>query len=299
MGTSQSSKGPSGGVPMVPPWVPDAVPPAAPPADDSAAPPAGSQNNQPDATPPASAAAPASTNAAPIPASAVPPIAPAARFRGARRSLGSFARSGDAGEMRRGLGHYVRGGYGGAGTAARRFGGTTSTAGALYGALSSVAGGQAAAPGSTLDPVLLSGRSARQVIDVIVEAVRPADGTQDAEASRAAIRDALSELLTKFAEADPLNLDPEQREFVIERFVAIDVYRRFVLDLGKTIQDKAPSAATGLSRLKQVRDYVKETIAASFRKLREAGQRISASRVKEIVQAAVRDTLEVFEGYAE
>jgi hypothetical protein len=292
VGTSQSSKGPPGGVPMVPPWVPDAAPPPAPPAPDS-------QNNQPGATGPAPAAAPALTNAVPVTASAVSPIAPAARFRGARRSMGSFARSGDARDMRRGLGHYVRGGYGGAGTAARRFGGTVSTAGGLYGALSSVATGQAASPGSALDPVLLSGRSARQVIDVIVEAVRPADGTQDAEANRSAIRDALSELLTKFEEADPLNLNPEQREFVIERFVAIDVYRRFVLDLGKTIQDKAPSAATGLSRLKQVKEYVKETIAASFRKLREAGQRISTGRVKEIVLAALRDTLEVFEGYAE
>jgi hypothetical protein len=297
MGTSQSSKGPPGGVPMVPPWVPDAVPAAAPPADSASAPPADTQGDQPDTAPPAPAAAPAATNPAAAPA--VSPIAPAARFRGARRSLGTFARSGDAADMHRGLGHYVRGGYGGARTATSRFGWTATTAGGLYSALSSAAAGQAAAPGSALDPVLLSGRSARQVIDVVVEAVRPADGTQDAEANRAAIRDSLSELLTKFADADLLNLNPEQREFVIERFVAIDVYRRFALDLGKTIQDKAPSAATGLSRLKQIKDYVKETIAASFRKLREAGQRISAGRVKDIVRAALRDALEVFEGYAE
>jgi hypothetical protein len=296
MGTSQSSKGPTGGVPMVPPW----VPPAAPRVDDAGTQPADTQNAPPDAgsqepAPPAPVADSPSTPAPSIAAA----MAPAARFKGARLSLGSFARSGDAADMRRGVGRYIRTGYGGASTATKRFGGTTSTAGTLYGALSSIAAGQAAAPGSALDPVLLGGRSARQVIDAIVEAVRPADGTQDAEASRAAIRDALSELLTKFKEADPLNLNPEQREFVIERFVAIDVYRRFVLDLGKTIQDKAPSAATGLSRLKQVKDYVKETIAASFRKLREAGQRISIGGVKEIVQAALRDTMQVFEGYAE
>jgi len=295
MGTSQSSKGPPGGVPMVPPWVPD-VPPAAPPPEETA--PDDQQGSPPDTGPPP-VEEPAPANDAPVPASAPAiPIAPAARFLGARRSLGSFARSGDGAAMRRGLGHYVRGGYGGAGVAVRRFGGTASTAGNLYGALSSVASGQAAAPGSALDPVLLSGRSAREVIDVVVEAVRPADGTQDAEASRAAISDALSDLLTKFADADLLSLNGEQREFVIERFVAIDVYRRFALDLGKTIQDKAPSAATGLSRLKQVRDYIKETVAASFRKLRDAGRRLSAGRVKDIVGAALRDALEVFEGYA-
>lgn len=296
MGTSQSSKGSPGGVPIVPPWVPD-PPLTVPPPDAETAPPSeAGQETEPAAA--EANVAPMLAATAPPPAGLPPvPIAPAARFGGARRSLGSFARTGDPGDMRRGVGRYVRSGYGGAQTAARRFGGTVSTADALYGALAGVAGGPA--PGNTLDPVLLAGRSARQVMDVIVEAVRPADGTQDAEASRASIRDALSELLTKFAEADPLNLSAEQREFVIERFVAIDVYRRFVLDLGKHIQDKASSAASGLARLKQVKDYIKECIAAAFRKLRDSGQRLSASRVNQIVRSALVETMQVFEGYAE
>ncbi len=223
-------------------------------------------------------------------------IAPAARFRGARLSLGSFARSGDTSEMRRGIGRYVRNGYGGGGTATRRFGSTTTTAGRLHDAVS---GGAAPAPDGALDRSVLAGRSVREVVDAIVEAVRPTDGTQDAEASRASIRDAMSELLTKFVDADPLNLDVDQREFVIERFVAADVYRRLVLDVGRTIQDKAPSATTGLARLKQIREYVRETIAASFRKLREAGRRISTGRVSAIVRDAVRETMSVFEAYAE
>jgi hypothetical protein len=292
MGTSQSSKGPGGGVPMVPPWVPDAAPVPAPPTDKHPAEVAPNGATEQ----PAPATAPAATpDAAPAPV----PMAPAGRFTGARRSLGSFARSGDGADMRRGVGRYVRGGYGGAGGAVRRFGGTAATARVLHGALSATASGQALAPGSPLDPVLLQGRSAREVIDVIVESVRPVDGTQDAEASRASIRDALSELLTKFEQADPLNLNDEQREFVIERFVGMDVYRRFALDLGKTIQDKAPSAATGLARLKQVKDYVKETVAAAFRKLRDAGQRLTGGRVAQVVRAALRETMDVFEGYAE
>ena len=173
------------------------------------------------------------------------PIAPTGRFLGARLNFGKFAGGGgDRRHMQRGLRDYVRKGYGGRATAVRRFGGTASTAGTLYGALSSVAGGQAAAPGSPLDPALLAGRSAREVMDAIVEAVRPADGTQDAEASRAAIKDALSELLTMFPEADLLNLTEDQRETAIERFVAIDVYRRAILDIGKAIQAKAPNCGS-------------------------------------------------------
>ncbi|MBN8958644.1 MAG: hypothetical protein J0H17_19070 [Rhizobiales bacterium] len=282
MGTSQSSGGPGSGVPMVPSWTPDA--PASEQAEDDAG------TDAPDD------AEPTAPQAAPPPP---PSVAPPARFLGVRRALGDFARSGDGRDMRRGLGHYVRTGYGGSATATRRFGGTAATAGALGGALARVAAGEPAAPRSPLDPALLAGRNAQEVMDAVVEAVRPVDGTQDAEAERAAIRDALSELLTRFPEADLLNLDPEQRAFAIERFTAIDVFRRFELDVGKTIVEKAPSAVTALSRLKEVREYVKQNVAAAFRKLRDAGRSLTSGRISKVVQDALRETFEVFEGYAE
>jgi hypothetical protein len=136
-------------------------------------------------------------------------------------------------------------------------------------------------------------------MDAVVEAVRPADGTQDAEAGRAAIKDALSELLTIFPDLDLLNLSEDQRGFAIERFVAVDVYRRFQLDLGKTIQDKALTATVGLARLKEVKNYVKETVVAAFRKLRAAGSRVTTGRVNDVVRAALSETFQVFEGYAQ
>jgi len=136
-------------------------------------------------------------------------------------------------------------------------------------------------------------------MDAVVEAVRPVDGTLDAEASRAAIHDALAEVLTRYPDADLLNLDPEQRTFAVERYTAIDVFRRFELDVGKTIYEKAPSAVMALSRLKQVRDYVKETVAASFRTLRDAGNAITAGRVQQVVREAIRETFQVFEGFVE
>ncbi|WP_137390415.1 Qat anti-phage system associated protein QatB [Rhodoligotrophos defluvii] len=285
MGTSQSSGGPGGGVPMVPSWTPD------PPAGGSPE----SESGGGKAPDEPAAPAPEAPPRAPVPA----PLAPPARFLGARRALGDYARSGDSRELRRGLGHYVRTGYGGSATATRRFGGTATTAGALGGALASVAAGQPAAPGSPLDPVLLAGRTAQEVMDAVVEVVRPVDGTQDAEAERASIRDALSELLTRFPDADLLNLDPDQRAFAIERFTAIDVFRRFELDLGKTIIEKAPSAATALARLREARDFIKQSVAASFRKLRGAGRTLTSGRIGQVVGDALKETFEIFEGYAE
>jgi hypothetical protein len=136
-------------------------------------------------------------------------------------------------------------------------------------------------------------------MNAVVEAVRPIDGTQDAEAARAAIRDALSELLTRFPDADILNLSAEQRTLVIECYAALDVFRRFDLDLGRTIHENAPRAATALARLKEVRDYVKEVVAASFRRLRDSGRAITSATVSDVVRAALRETFQVFQDFAE
>jgi hypothetical protein len=287
MGTSASSKGPGGGVPMVPPWVPPAPPPpaGAAPGEAPAAQPDGGA--QPDAS-----ATPNSQE----PARAQPrPTAPAGRFRSARTSLGKFAGGGGGVHMRRGLRDYVRKGYGGKATAVQRFASTARTAEALYAALSNVVDNQTG--GNTLDRTLLGGRSAREIMDAVIEAVRPADGTQDAEANRASAKDALSELLTAFPNADLLELTEEQRDAAIERFVWNDVFRRVMLDVGKAIQDKATSAAAGLSRLREVKDYVRQTVAASFRKLANAGHRMTTGRVGQIVRAAIEDTFQVFESY--
>ncbi|MCX7318198.1 MAG: hypothetical protein NT113_01395 [Hyphomicrobiales bacterium] len=221
------------------------------------------------------------------------------RFRGTRRSLGDYARSGNRDDLKRALGHYVRSGYGGSATAAARLGGTASTAQSLGSALANVANGQPANVGSPLDPALLTGRSAQEVMDAVVEAVRPTDGTQDAEAARAAIRDALSELLTQYPEADLLNLDSDQRDLVIERYTAIDVFRRFELDVGVAINEKSPTATVALARLKDARDYVKEIVGAEFRKLRDAGKRSTVDRINHVVREAVKETCIVFEGYGE
>ncbi|MCU1294174.1 MAG: hypothetical protein JWP08_3024, partial [Bryobacterales bacterium] len=273
MGTSQSSEGPGSNVPMVPAWVPEPSPTDEPevPGDDD------------------------------VLASQIAPVAvaPAARFGGARTLLGAFAQGGDRADLRRGLGHYVRTGYGGAATATRRMAGTAATASTLYGALSNLAAGRAVQPGSPADPNLLRERPAADVMDAVVEAVRPIDGTQDAEAARAAIREALADLLTQFPEANLLMLTLDQCAIVVERYTAVDIFRRFQLDVGKAIMDRAPSASAALSRVREAREYIRELVAASFRKLRDAGNIISAGNVTRVVTSALRDTFDVFSAYAE
>lgn len=285
MGTSQSSSGSPSGAPMVPPWVPDPVVPAnSDQGDDDG----DDQNITDDA---------GSENEQLRPPPGPVPVAPTGRFGPARRALGRFARSGSTDDMRRGVGHYVSKGLGGSGTATRRFGGTARTAGSLYGALSAASAGQPAVPGSPFDPALLQGRSADEVMDALVEAVRPVDGTQDAEASRYAINDALSDVLSRHPNADLLNLDEEQRLFAIERYIALDVFNRFALDVGKHLQDNAPGVNAELARLREVKSYIRETIAAAFRETRAAAQALDTKRITGIARRALQETFEVFEGY--
>lgn len=280
MGTSKSSSGSPSGVPMVPPWVPavatpiDATP--AKPGPEGQAPPH----------------APAESG------EASPEVAPPGRFRPARGSIGRFARGGDGRDMRRALGHYVRTGLGGTRTGSRRLAGTAHTAGALYSALSQLAAGQSPT-GTPLDRDLLAGKSARGVIAAVVEAIRPVDGTLDTEASRNAVSLALSDLLTKFPEADLLNLSEIERAFAIESFVARDVYNRFHLDLGQSILRMAPSATVAAARSKEVLDYMRQTVSAAFRNLASRGETLAASRIAQLVQTVVRDALIVFEEYVQ
>ena len=124
---------------------------------------------------------------------------------------------------------------------------------ALYDALSSSRAADEAEPGSGWNLSDLDGRSADEIMDAVAEAVRPTDGTLDAEAGREAIRDALSDLLGRFPDADLLRLSEDQRVFAVERYVAFDVYNLFRLDVGKTIHDKALNATEALSRLREVK----------------------------------------------
>jgi hypothetical protein len=287
---------------MVPPWVPDV--PSETPSDSTAeAPPDEELASAPRPIDVLDLAGAAGESEANTPVA--PPIndknrlAPTGRFSAARMNLRSFARNSDRQAMRRGMRYYVSRGYDGSSTATHRMGGTIRNSETLFSAVSGIPGNPLQAPGALLDPAMLAGRSADDIMDAVTDAVRPVDGTQDSESSRAAIRDALSDTLEKYPDADLLNLTDQQKEHAVEVFVAADIYGRFNLDLGTHVIENAPSASAGLSRLKEIRDYIRETVAEAFRNLKSKGQSLSKSRVAAVVRDAIHETFEVFEGYTQ
>lgn len=272
MGTSKSSDGPGAGVALVPPW---AAPDAAADPDQPTVEP----TEQPQSTERPEVGDPS-------------PLAPPGRFRDARRQLGSFARTGDTDALRRGLGHYVRSGYGGSATFSRRLATVGGTSGRLYNVFAT---GRLPNGTALADVILVASGQADVVLDAVVNSLQESNGTQDAEATRKATRTALSDLLQRYPNADLLTLDADQRLFVVERYTAEEIFLRVRLDLHDAIALHAADASTMLSRLRQIRSYVQQAVAAQFRAL--GTPPATASQVRSVVSQVIKTTLTVFEEF--
>lgn len=291
MGTSISSKGPGGNVPLVPPWVPqvqplldiptNAIPEPQPDPQDS--PPPNQDNTQ-------------LGQSIPI---LSPPIqmAPKRRFAGARNSLRLFAQTGDQQYLKNGLRHYTRTGLGGARNATLRMGGTARTAGTLFNALNAFRTQSVDATDFGLDPNTLRGQSAREIGARIIEAIRPKDGTLDAVANRESINNAFKDLMNQHADADLLALTPEQIESVIERYLAYDICRRVEMDIGGAVHKAASGAAEGVRRMEEMKTYIREKVFACFRSLRARGHQLTRALAASFASQVIKDTFTVFEEY--
>jgi hypothetical protein len=301
MGTSASSPGPGSNVPLVPRWVPAVPPPPVPPPVPPAMPP-------PNVPLPQLPANPQNPNRIPTPAVPLPlplppgaplqvQLAPPRRFLGTRALLGRFAGSGSRADLRKGLGRYVRDGLAGSAAGARRMGTTARTASALYNTLSALQAGQATRADLGVDPATLTGRTAKEIMDVVVEAIRPNDGTQDAEANRQSIAIATADLLAQFPNADLTALSSDQIELLVERYVAHDLCQRVELDVGSQIEKKAPDAATAVRRLEEMKDFVAAEVHSVLQARRDRGERLQRDRVGALITATMQEIFRVFEEY--
>lgn len=280
MGTSQSSKGAVGNVPLVPPWADDGNEEKKPNQPDDG------NSGDNDATP----SNPTNTNV---------PLAQAGRFKAARTNINSFAKHGDKEKLKKGIGHYIKTGYGGSKTATKRLSRTVNTAGVLFDFLSSISTGQTSSgqPVQNIDIQALKGKDENEITDAIINAVRPIDGDLDSEASQNSIKGAFSELLEKEEEADLLNLTDDQRLFIVEKFITNDIFARFELDLGKNILENAPTNVAA-SRLKEAKDYIREAVSAKFRE-KITKDIVTPSSIRNLIKAVLIEAFEIFESYAQ
>nr|VFJ43297.1 MAG: hypothetical protein BECKFM1743A_GA0114220_1000715 [Candidatus Kentron sp. FM]VFJ43949.1 MAG: hypothetical protein BECKFM1743C_GA0114222_100076 [Candidatus Kentron sp. FM]VFK06034.1 MAG: hypothetical protein BECKFM1743B_GA0114221_1000915 [Candidatus Kentron sp. FM] len=292
MGTSVSSTGPKSGVPLVPPWVPNI---GAEPDGGSTEPGAGGEHGE--SSPANQGTAGNENKQSPDKTQPPPVLAKPGRFGGARKNLGDYAKSGDSRQLKRGLRHYSKSGLGGSRQAAARMGRTARNAGALYGALHAL-GGRGEAPSDLkIDLDSLSGRSAREVRDRLAEAISPNDGSQDSDANRESISQALTELLSANPDVDLEALDDEQIASVVESYICNDIIHRVELDVGNSIFDKAPNPTTAQQRLDEMHSYVRQCVAAAFEDKGGLKRNLSQRDVARTTRDIIQQTFEVFEEY--
>lgn len=297
MGTSASSRGPGSGpdIPIVPPWVenPPAQQPAPQPTLPMPAP--GQAPTVPSPQTPPSPTSPNPQTPQPPELQPKPEASAPGRWRGVRTSLGKFGGGGDdrGKHLRRGLGHYSRSGMGGSGNAARRMAGSARTASVLHSALTALANGEPFPTELGIDPQALVGLSPSEFADALVDAIRPIDGTQDAEATRDSVARALSDILDQ--NADITNLTPEQVDQVTASTLGYDVALRIELDVGKSIIAKAPTKGEGLERLQEMKDYLREVIAAEYKLERASVGIVGRAAIDRISRNAIQQAFEVFE----
>lgn len=281
MGTSASSSGPGGGVPLVPPWVDDV-------GNDLSPAPDGDNDETQDQGEPSD---PQEQTAAPQPA-----VAPRARFRAARMNLGSFSRDGSTDALKRGLGHYSRTGLGGARHATNRMARTARNSGILYGALNALAGRGSAPSELRVDLAQLRGRPAQEIVDHLAEAISPSDGSQDAEANRESISEALRELIASSPDIDLSKLTEDQIVAVIESYISYDIVHRVELDVGKAVFAKT-DPSTAIRRLDQMFSYIRQCVSSALQKLNAFGKALTQTEASRISRGIIAETFNVFEEY--
>ena len=261
MGTSASSKGPGAGVSFDPPWL-----------DDIDIPGQSKQNNNKD------------TDIV---------IAPKARFRGARKNLGEYVRSGSRDSVRRTLGHYSKTGMGGAQNVARRMRISTKTASNFFSTFRSLRDDTSFSLGKEISELKNRGADASEIIDAIVGHVCPKGGSADEVSCRDAGAAALSEFMDNNPEADFSNLSDDQIWSLMAIYLGNEVFNRIQMDIGQAFEKQDVSYVDRVIRVNDMREYVQSEISIQMDVLRKtADQNVD---LNQLFQSTIENTFEVFE----
>lgn len=287
MGTSGSSGGPGPRVPLDPPWLDDI---------DTPQPSSGeSQDGEPqDAQSPGDAQW---ETGQPAPLTGAPDVAPPARFSGTRRALRRFAETGSEDAFRRAVGHYSRTGMGGARNAANRMRTSARSGANAIGFLRAVREKTDPAVNEWIGALTARDASAQEIADEIVTHTMPEGGSLDEAASRQSMDQALQDLLVRDPNIDLLNLDENSIWTLIESFLGYEAFYRLTLDIGQVFEDATLSPRDRVTRMKEMRDYLKAEVSWQVEALRKDTPNAPSGQLPYVLQRALENTFAVYEGW--
>lgn len=284
MGTSGSSNGPGPGVPFDPPWLDDIESEQA--GDEQA------QNDQrPDDTGTGDGQQPPAE-----PPGMPQEVAPPRRFANARRALRDFVRTGSEDAFRRAVGHYSRTGMGGSRNAATRMRTSARIAANAFGFLQAAREKTDSAIKNWVESLTARNASAQEIADEILKHTTPTGGSQDEVASQQSMAQATEDLLAKYPNIDLLNLNDNNIWELIESYLGYEAFYRLSLDIGQVFEKSSISPRIRVTRMKEMRDYLKAELSAQVDALRRGKPHATSSQLQSVLQAAIENTFIVYEG---
>ena len=279
MGTSSSSSGPGGGVLLDPPWLSSVAPGIGSPLEQiSGEPTKEDQNPQ-----------------RPDPSTQPVEQAPPRRFSNARRYLGEYVRSGNRDSLNKALGSYSRQGMGGASKLASRMRTSTSAGAGLFNLLQGIRDSADTKVRDWVNQISLKHLSADEVADEIIDQVISTGGSLEEESCRDSMAQAMSDLLAIDPNVNLLNMENDSVWTVMELFMANEAFNRLNLDIGQIFESKRYSPSEVVTRMNDMRDYLKSEISAHIQELRADKYNPTKAEMNALLQSAIKNTFEVFE----
>jgi hypothetical protein len=267
MGTSASHQGPKSGVSFDPPWLNDIDSPEVPVLP--------MQNPQ---TP-----------------TAVPLIAPPARFKSARIDMGNYIRSGNRESLTRSLGHYSRTGMGGAHNVARRMGHSASIASKLYTSFSSLSQGNEPTIKKIINDYWSTKTDVYGLIDAIAEYICTNGGSLDETSACDSVSSALSDLFDKCPDIEITALSDDIVWSLVSSFLGYEAFSRIQLDIGRGFETTDISLADRVTRLNDMREYLESEISSQINVIRNEIGNKQPSDLQKAMMTAIERTFKVFE----
>ncbi len=273
MGTSKPYDGPADRTPLLPSWAqaPEPLPTPPPEPTQSSPPP----EEEPTHTETPIDADTLTPSLAPIAAPAPTPIAApalstfATPWKSARLAMTGFSKHGGVARARSAGQRYVRA-RGGSRRAAQTAGSGQSATAALGGFLSNVASRGFSEAARTLGVSLLVGQSATSVLNAILNALTPAGATNEEAIARRATAEVLAELFERYGVQDGGtdrldNMPAADVAAATERSVSAYIYQRWLLELGKRIDQGAYSDREAVRMEREVKAYVRDLVRIDLR----------------------------------
>lgn len=275
MGTSASSKGPSGKNPLVPAWAEE--------GDTVTIQDVGSEENDIDIS------NSEVQDGIPKPEGMSPS---SSRFTDARKAFGEYARSGNKDDLKRTLGQYARKSTGkGAGAAKRLASGITAGTG-LFGLLSGNAVSTVTRELALSD---LGGLSTDQAIDRIVNHLTPESA--DADLVRTAMNFALSEALQEYDQIDDVDFSPDLMAEVFICYLTDLVFQQVLFDMGKA-WFHAETAIRQIHMENELRELIKVIVDRKLEKISGGNfSSISQRQITQVQIAAISETITEWEKF--